>query len=117
MARNRAGVTRSRATRAFLTIVPLAFLAVFFVYPVAAILVRGLTPGGEIDLSPLRDVVSDPMMRQIAWFTVWQAALSTVLTVLVALPGAFVLSRFEFPARRLVRALVTVPFVLPTVVV
>jgi len=113
----RSRVTRSRATRAFLTIVPLAFLAVFFVYPVAAILVRGLTPGGEIDLSPLRDVVSDPMMRQIAWFTVWQAALSTVLTVLVALPGAFVLSRFEFPARRLVRALVTVPFVLPTVVV
>ncbi len=111
-ARATAGVTRLA-----LAFVPLAFLAVFFVYPVATIVGRGLTPGGELDLSPLREVVSDPAMRHIAWFTVWQATLSTVLTVLVALPGAFVLSRFEFRGRRLVRALVTVPFVLPTVVV
>ena len=47
----------------------------------------------------------------------WQATLSTVLTLLVALPGAYVLARYEFPGRRVVRALVTVPFVLPTVVV
>ena len=37
--------------------------------------------------------------------------------MLVALPGAYVLARYEFPGRRVVRALVTVPFVLPTVVV
>jgi thiamine transport system permease protein len=37
--------------------------------------------------------------------------------VLVALPGAYVLAHYEFPGKRLVRALVTVPFVLPTVVV
>ena len=40
-----------------------------------------------------------------------------MLTLVVALPGAYVLGRYEFPGRRLVRALVTVPFVLPTVVV
>ena len=110
-------MTRARLTRAAPWIVPLTFLGVFFVYPVAAIVGRGLTPGGDLDLSPLREVVSDPALRHIAWFTMWQAALSTVLTVLVAMPGAFVLSRFEFRGRPLVRALVTVPFVLPTVVV
>jgi thiamine transport system permease protein len=47
----------------------------------------------------------------------WQAALSTVLTVAVGLPAAYVVARFEFPGRRLFRAFVTVPFVLPTVVV
>jgi thiamine transport system permease protein len=121
MARDRAGVTHARVTarvtRAALWIVPLTFLTVFFVYPVAVIVTRGLTPGGDLDLSPLREVITDPTLRKIAWFTVWQATLSTVLTVLVAMPGAFVLSRFEFRGRRLVRALVTVPFVLPTVVV
>ena len=40
-----------------------------------------------------------------------------MLTVAIALPGAYVLARYEFPGRRVVRALVTVPFVLPTVVV
>jgi hypothetical protein len=50
----------SRATRAALWIVPLTFLAVFFVYPVAVIVIRGLTPGGDLDLSPLREVITDP---------------------------------------------------------
>ena len=58
-----------------------------------------------------------PALRHVIWFTVWQAALSTVLTLAVALPGAYILTRYDFPGRRIVRALVTVPFVLPTVVV
>ncbi|MGH9026638.1 MAG: ABC transporter permease [Acidimicrobiia bacterium] len=98
-------------------VVPLGFLAVFFVYPVVAILGRGLMPDGSVDLSPLGEVARDASLRDVVWFTVWQAALSTVLTVLVALPGAYVLARIRFPGRSVVRALVTVPFVLPTVVV
>jgi thiamine transport system permease protein len=117
VARHRGRLTRARAGRALLALVPLGFLAAFFVYPVATIVGRGLTPSGELDLSPLREVLEDPALRQVMWFTVWQAALSTVLTVLVALPGAFVLSRFRFRGRAAVRALVTIPFVLPTVVV
>ena len=55
--------------------------------------------------------------REVVWFTVWQAIASTALTLAVALPAAYVLGRFAFPGRALVRALVVVPFVLPTVVV
>ncbi len=62
-------------------------------------------------------MVTDASLRHIIWFTVWQATVSTVLTVAVALPGAYVLARYEFRGRAVVRALVTVPFVLPTVVV
>ncbi len=51
------------------------------------------------------------------WFTLWQAVVSTVLTLLVGMPAAYVVARYEFPGRRLFRAFVTVPFVLPTVVV
>jgi thiamine transport system permease protein len=56
-------------------------------------------------------------MRHVLWFTIWQATWSTVLTLAVGLPGAFVLARYHFPGRSVVRALVTVPFVLPTIVV
>ena len=107
----------SHAARVALALVPLAFLVVFFVYPVVSIVGRGLAPDWHADLDPIGRVVTDASMRHIAWFTVWQATASTLLTIAVALPGAYVLARYEFRGRHLVRALVTVPFVLPTVVV
>jgi thiamine transport system permease protein len=109
--------TLPRAARVVVTIVPLLFLAVFFAYPVASIVGRGLAPDWSVDLDPLGKVLTDAGLRHIAWFTVWQATLSTLLTLAVGLPGAYVLARYEFRGRHVVRALVTVPFVLPTVVV
>ncbi len=97
--------------------VPVVFLGVFFVWPVVRIIGRGLVPDGRLDLDPLGQVLTDPGLRHVAWFTVWQAALSTLLTLAIGLPGAYVLSRYRFRGRVLVRALVTVPFVLPTIVV
>ncbi len=107
----------TRAGRTLLVGLPLAFLAVFFLWPVAAILGRGLVRGGSLDLAPVGDVLRDPSLRHVAWFTVWQAALSTVVTMAVGLPLAGVVSRVRFPGRALVQALVVVPFVLPTIVV
>nr|WP_225846579.1 iron ABC transporter permease [Streptomyces sp. HPF1205] len=95
---------------------PLAFFAVFFAYPVASIVGRGLREGGTWHLGRTGDVLGDPSIRHVLWFTCWQAAASTALTLAVALPGAYVFARLAFPGKRLLRALVTVPFVLPTVV-
>jgi thiamine transport system permease protein len=53
----------------------------------------------------------------VVWFTTWQAASSTILTLLVGMLPAYVLARYSFRGRRLVMAATTVPFVLPTVVV
>ena len=107
----------SRAGRAGLLAIPLAFLALFFVFPLVSILDRGLRPDGALDLGAIGRVIGDPDLRGVAWFTLWQATVSTVLTLLVGLPAAFVLSRFAFRGRRVVRAMTLVPFVLPTVVV
>ncbi|MFJ4987546.1 ABC transporter permease [Streptomyces sp. NPDC088732] len=96
--------------------VPAAFFAVFFGYPVAAIVTRGLREGGHWRLGRFADVLGDPDILHVLWFTCWQAAASTALTLAVALPGAYVFARFDFPGRHLLRAVVTVPFVLPTVV-
>lgn len=46
-----------------------------------------------------------------------QSVFSVVLSLLVGLPLAGILSRYQFPGRSIVLALATVPFVLPTVVV
>ena len=102
-----------RAWRLLTLGAPLAFLALFFVYPVAAIVERGLRGAGD----PPLDVLTDPLTREIVWFTMWQALASTALTIAVALPAAYVLGRYRFRGRSVVSALVVVPFVLPTVVV
>jgi thiamine transport system permease protein len=99
--------------RALAYAAPLGFLALFFVYPLSAIVERGLRGPGDSVL----DVLADPTTRDVVWFTVWQALASTLLTIGVALPAAYVLGRYRFPGRNVVSAVVLVPFVLPTVVV
>lgn len=96
---------------------PVVFFAVFFAWPVAAIVARGLKPDGAWQLGRIADVVTRSDLRHVLWFTTWQALASTALTLLVALPGAYVFARLDFPGKRVLRAVVTVPFVLPTVVV
>ncbi len=95
-----------------LSAVPLLFIGALFVYPVARILGIALEGGGGFG-----EILGDPRIRSSLWFTLWQAVASTVLCVLAAFPLTWVVARHHFPGRDLIRAAVTVPFVLPTVVV
>jgi thiamine transport system permease protein len=104
---------RSRLGNILLIGVPLAFLAYFFAYPLAAILAKSLAG----NLGPFVEVFDRGTLRGAIWFTVWQATVSMLLTVAVAMPAAFVFARFRFPGKSAIRAAITVPFVLPTVVV
>lgn len=116
-AERRAATARGSAARLGLMAVPVAFFAVFFAYPVAAIVARGLRVDGGWRFARIGDVLAQSDVRHVLWFTTWQALASTALTLLVALPGAYVFARFDFPGKQALRAVVTVPFVLPTVVV
>jgi len=99
--------------RAALYALPLLFLALFFCYPLAAILRLSFAEG----LAGLRSTLSDPYTWRVVGFTAWQAALSTLLTLALGLPGAYAFARFEFPGKAALRALAGAPFVMPTVVV
>lgn len=100
---------QTRRTLALATL-PALFIGYLFLYPVSRILVLGVSELGTSVLPLAR-------MGQVGWFTLWLATSSTLLTLILAAPLTWVLAKFEFPGRRLVGALVTVPFVLPTVVV
>jgi thiamine transport system permease protein len=99
------------------SLLPLAFLLLFYFYPIASILTLSFAPEGRLSLAALGKLFGTPYYLQTLWFTAWQAALSTLLTVGLALPGAYVFARYDFPGKSLVQALTTVPFVLPTIVV
>jgi thiamine transport system permease protein len=100
-----------------LYLLPLMFLALLFFYPLASIFGLSLAPEGRLDLAPLRVLVTQSYYAQVVWFTLWQATVSTLLTLLLGLPAAYVFARYEFRGKALLRALTTIPFVLPTMVV
>ncbi|MFF2850478.1 ABC transporter permease [Streptomyces sp. NPDC058001] len=108
---------RGNATRLGLLAVPVAFFALFFAYPVTAIVARGLKVDGVWRPGRIGEVLAQSDIQHVLWFTTWQALASTGLTLLIGLPGAYVFARFAFPGKQVLRAVVTVPFVLPTVVV
>lgn len=92
-------------------LLPLLFLLIFFFYPLGNILRLSLTA------EALQELVIRPSFRHVLWFTVWQAALSTGLTLLLGLPAAYLFARYDFRGKSVLRALTTIPFVMPTVVV
>ncbi|MFB6079453.1 MAG: ABC transporter permease [Haloferacaceae archaeon] len=125
----------------------LVTLSVIFYYPVGSVFARTLVRDGRPTLAPLLSVLGDPFYfgaahalfadplsvpaGVAAWvragappvtfglfgFTAYQALLSTGASVLLGLPGAYLLARYEFPGRRTVRSLTILPFVLPGIMV
>lgn len=108
---------RSKRSLLLIGAIPAVFLGYFFIYPVLTILYTGLVPDGQVATSAFSEALTSSTVRGIAWFTLWQALLSTLLTVAIGLPVAYVFARYRFPGRSLLRSLTLVPFVLPTIVV
>lgn len=99
---------RFRPGAGWLALLPLAFLVPAYLYPLARILHVSLGWGA----------LSMPAQAfRVMGFTLAQALLSTLLTLLLGLPGAAAFARYEFRARPLLSVLTGVPFVLPTIVV
>ncbi len=117
MDRNGAALRLGRYLRYGLLLVPLVFLALFYFYPLLTIVGVSLFPDGQADFSSFVEIATSGYYRDTLWFTVGQAALSTLLTLLLALPAAYVFTRYIFPGRSLLLSLSTLAFVLPTVVV
>ena len=95
-------------------VAPAAFLAVFLAYPLV-VLVTTVSGGDSASTAWAR--LGSATLWQVTALAVVQALASTALALLVGLPIANVVTRYRYRGRALSQALVTVPFVLPTVVV
>ncbi len=100
----------SARSRIALWLLPLSFLVIFFFYPLSHILTltfdyQTLTAGNLL------------LAWRVLGFTFYQAILSTLFTLLLGLPSAYLFARYDFRGKSLLRALTAVPFMLPTVVV
>ncbi len=100
-----------------LLLLPVLFFVFFYLYPLAAILRLSFAPEGVVEWAALQELVRTPYFLRVLWFTVWQAAVSTLLVLLLALPAAYVFARYRFRGQQTLKTISTLPFVLPTVVV
>ncbi len=98
-------------------LLPLAFLGIFYFYPLGSIFALSFSRSETGFWGPIQEAFETASVRRVFFFTIWQAGLSTLLTLLVGLPGAYILGRFDFRGKAFFRALTGVPFVLPTLVV
>jgi len=91
-------------------LVLLAIAGLFiFLIPVAGLLWR--TPWARLGELLSRDVVQDAFVLSMV-----SSLAATLLSFVLGVPMAWILARFEFPGKALVRGLVTLPMVLPPVV-
>jgi len=95
----------------------LATLLAVFYLPVGSVLVSAIHADARLTIDPLLAVLGDPFYIELFGFTAYQALLSTVASVLLGLPGAYLLARFEFPGRRFLRSVTILPFVMPSIMV
>ena len=95
---------------------PLTFLLIAFAWPLFSITRFSLGWDGQGILSPFIDAASDSYLRGRFIFTTWQAALSTILALAFGLPSAYVFARYRFRGRGLLLAAITIPFILPPIV-
>src|SRR5215216_4078502 len=96
--------------RAALWLLPLSFLIIAFFYPLSHILALTF----DINTFTGNNLL---LVLRVLIFTFYQAILSTILTLLLGLPSAYLFARYDFRGKTLLRALTAVPFMLPTVVV
>jgi thiamine transport system permease protein len=95
----------------FAALPAIAWLLGFAVLPIIVMVTR------FVGFNDVERVLSRTATWRVVWFSTWQAGLSVVCTFFVAAPVTWILGRYEFRGRRLLRALTTVGFLLPSVVV
>jgi molybdate transport system permease protein len=90
-------------------VLPAVLGALLVVLPVASLLTR-------VDVGSLWPLLTSPGARDALWLSLRTSVVATVLCVVLGVPLALVLARASFPGRRLLRALLLLPLVLPPVV-
>ncbi len=68
-------------------------------------------------LGPFSTLLTDSYYLERIWFTIWQATVSTLFTVAVGLPVAYLFAKHRFPGKTVLKAVSTIPFIMPTIVV
>jgi len=106
-------VKASSRRQSWLIALPVIVLLLWtVVYPNAAVIAGSFENG----LGHWREFSASPADREALWTSLVISVASVFASLAIGVPLAFLLGRFEFPGRRLLRAVATLPAALPPLV-
>jgi len=100
------------ATVGFLLLL-LGFFAVFLIYPVGLLLQGAFVAGGRFSLRYFEMLLASPLQREALATSFAIALLTTGFTTLLALPLAWLTTRFSFRGKGWLTSLLLVPMIMP----
>ena len=92
--------------------VALTYLAIMLIIPLAVILQDGLRGGP----AGLWRAIAQPVARSALWLSLWTALVMALINAVMGTLTAYVLVRYQFPGKRVLNAIVDLPFAIPTLV-
>jgi iron(III) transport system permease protein len=99
-------------TTIFLIVLAL-FFGLFLAYPVSLLLKGAFIDAGRFTFKYFGLLLSSPLQRESLFNSFAIATLTTVLTTILVMPLASVLTRFDFRGKALLNALLLVPMIMP----
>ena len=94
-----------------------SFLLTLFYVPLIQILRFAFSSESRFTFAIFRSTITDTLNLKFIGFTFTQALLSTVICLFIGLPAGFFFAKYEFKGRKIILNLLTIPFVLPPIVV
>lgn len=105
---------RPKPLHVVLALLLMAFFAVFLIWPIVNVVAAGFTArNGSFTLDYLRLILSSPVLMRGLINSTIIAVLTTLLTLVIAVPLAVLGVRYTFPGRGIVSGLMLVPMILP----
>ena len=90
----------------------LALLLWTVAFPIVAVIVGSFEQG----LGYWKEFAASPADREALWTSIFISVASVIASLIIGVPLAFLLSRFEFPGRKILRIVATLPAALPPLV-
>lgn len=98
-------------------IVPLAALVLFFIYPLATVVLRSVTePGGTIGLGNFTTILKSSSFWRATWHSLAMSGATTAVVLVLSLTAAFALRRCRVPGNALVMGAIALPLLMPSLV-
>jgi thiamine transport system permease protein len=100
-----------------LPIPTLIILSLIFLIPLINTLSMAFLKDGNFTSDFIKEAFTSSYTRQILRFTINQALVSTLLCLVIGLPGAYLLSNYDIKGKKIILGICAIPFVLPSILV
>ena len=96
----------------------LLILTFLFFIPLLIILSKSfINDSNHFSFNNFITILTNPYIIRVLSFTILQATISTLGALVIGLPGAYLLANYSFKGKKIIKAISSIPFILPSILV